>query len=290
MLYTGGVIIDFHAHILPPSVHDDRRRYLGKDRTLYTLFSGRRSPMATAEHLLDAMDEAGVDVSVALGMGWCNIEVAREANSYLLEAARRFPHRIIPFCSVNPAWGEPALREIERCCSAGAKGVGELHPDIQGYSLADGTVMHPFMALVQELGVPVLTHASEPVGHQYRGKGTTTPPVLLRFIQQYPEAEVICAHWGGGLPFYGLMPEVRASLKNTHFDTAASPLLYGTQIFSILPRIVGPRAVLVGSDFPLVRPQRILRQLRQASLGEEEKASVAGANARRILGLQGSVP
>ena len=35
------------------------------------------------------------------------------------------------------------------------------------------------------------------------------------------------AHWGGGLPFYGLMkkegPEV---LRRVYFDTAASPYLY----------------------------------------------------------------
>ena len=37
---------------------------------------------------------------------------------------------------------------------------------------------------------------------------------------------IIAAHWGGGLPFYALMPEVRDALQNVWFDTAAGHLLY----------------------------------------------------------------
>ncbi|MBI4311458.1 MAG: amidohydrolase [Chloroflexi bacterium] len=279
------MIIDFHTHILPPGFRERRDRYLQRDATLRALFSDPRSPMATAEELVEALDEAGVDIAVALGMGWTDLETAREANDYLLESAAKHTTRIIPFCSVNPAWGEPALREVERCARVGARGVGELHPDTQGFSLADASVMGPFMEQARALGLVVLTHASEPVGHAYAGKGAVTPAALMALIQQFPDVRIVCAHWGGGLPFYALMPEVRRALANAYVDTAASPFLYRREVFSLGPKLMGADKVLFGSDFPLLPVKRVLAHARAAGLSKEEQALVLGGNAARLLGL-----
>ncbi len=218
-------------------------------------------------------------------MGWSNPEVAREVNDYLLESAERYPHRLVAFCSVNPAWGEQALREVERCASLGARGVGELHPDVQGFDLATPQVMEPLMNMLRSHRLILLTHASEPVGHQYAGKGATTPSVLMGLIDRFPEIPIVCAHWGGGLPFYALMPEIRAALTNTYFDTATSPFLYEPQVVSIAARLVGAGSVLLGSDYPLLNPLRLVRQVTNASLTDEERRAILGGNAQRLLSL-----
>ncbi|MBI4201834.1 MAG: amidohydrolase, partial [Chloroflexi bacterium] len=276
--------IDFHTHILPPAFQERRDQYLQRDATLRDLFSDPRSPMASAEELVAALDEARLDAAVALGMGWTDLDTAKEANDYLLESADRYPRRIIPFCSVNPAWGEPALREAERCARQGARGAGELHPDTQGFRLDDRTVMGPLMELARGLKLVVLTHASEPVGHAYPGKGTVTPAMLMAFIQQYPDDPIVCAHWGGGLPFYALMPEVRRSLANAYVDTAASPFLYRRDVFTLGPKLMRPGSVLFGSDFPLLSPKRVLAQALAADLSESDHAALLGGNAAILLG------
>ena len=281
------MIVDFHTHILPPSIIRDRDRYLDRDATLKTLFADPRAPMATADDLIAAMDEAEVDLAVTLGLGWTNPEIAREANDYLLESAARYPQRLVAFCSVNPAWGEKALREVERCARLGARGVGELHPDTQGFYLSDPQVMGPLMEMVQSHRLVLLTHASEPVGHQYGGKGATTPATLMDLIDRFYDVPIVCSHWGGGLPFYALMPEIRAALGNTHFDTAASPMLYKPQVFSVVAQLVGAGSILLGSDYPLLKPQRLIRQVNAASLTSEEKEAILGGNAQRLLGLVG---
>ena len=279
------MIIDFHTHILPQSIIKGRDRYLTRDATLAALFADPRAPMATAEELVAAMDEAEVDLAVTLGMGWTNPEVAREVNDYLLESAARYPGRLVAFCSVNPAWGEQALREVERCARLGAKGVGELHPDTQGFDLSAPQVMEPLMDMLQTYRLALLVHASEPVGHEYPGKGATTPAVLMGFIERFPDVPIVCAHWGGGLPFYALMREVRAALRNTYFDTAASPLLYQPQVFSVVARLVGSGAILLGSDYPLLKPSRLIRQVADATLTDEERRAILGGNAQRLLRL-----
>ena len=116
------------------------------------------------------MDRAGVEPAVVMGMGWTDPEIAAEANDYIIQAVEKYPSRLTGFCSVNPAWGEPAVSEAKRCSAAGLVGIGELHADTQDFEITDAEAMAPVMDLARSNGMPVLVHASEPAGHQYPGK------------------------------------------------------------------------------------------------------------------------
>ena len=279
------MVIDFHTHVFPAELRDRRDELLSLDLTLETLYANPAARMASAEELVATMAGAGIDLSVAQGIGWNDIGLAREVNDYLIESVNRFPMKLKGFCSVNPAWGDAAAAEAERCARAGLAGIGELHPDTQGFDLGDKAVMSPLMEAATSLGIPVLTHASEPVGHHYAGKGSTTPDVLLRFIENFPEATIVCAHWGGGLPFYALMPEVRDSLRNTFFDTAASPFLYRPEVFPTVVDLVGGEKVLLGTDYPLIDQKRLIRQVTDAPISDEAKEGILYDNAAGLLGL-----
>ena len=278
------MIIDFHTHIFPPWLREQRDRYLKRDATFGELYANPRAKMATAEELLQAMDEDDIDTSVVMGVGWTDHGLAREANDYIIESVKKHPGRLVGFAGVSPAWGDQAVREAERCARAGLNGIGELHPDWQAYDLGDERTMAPLAEVAREHGMVVTTHSSEPVGHAYPGKGRTAPEVLWRFIKSFPELKVVCAHWGGGLPFYALMPEVREVLGNVYFDTAASPFLYAQEVFSVVARLVGADRILLGSDFPLMSPGRLLRQIDRSLLSQDEKRAIKDANAARLLG------
>ena len=277
------MVIDFHTHVFPAWLRDQRRRYLERDATFGELYADPKAKMATAEDLLEAMDEDGVDTSVVMGIGWTDPGLAREANDYVIESVRRHPQRLVGFAGVNPAWGDEAVREAERCARAGLRGIGELHPDSQSFDVGDEKTMAPLIEVVREHRLVVTTHSSEPVGHLYPGKGKTRPEVLWRFIQAFPDVTLVCAHWGGGLPFYALMPEVAEGLRNVYFDTAASPLLYTPQVFSAVAGLVGADHILLASDFPLLRASRLLRQIEESSLSDADREAVTGGNAAALL-------
>jgi predicted TIM-barrel fold metal-dependent hydrolase len=276
------MVIDFHTHILPKSFQKKHHILSRKDQTFSELFSRNSSRIVTAEELIGSMDLNQITKSVVLGYGWCDLEIAKEANNYLLEAAQRFPERLIPFCSVNPEWGDKGLDEIDRCVSGGAKGIGEIHASIQGIDLATSLNLDNLMTVAIANRLPLLIHGSEPVGHLYPGKGSTTPPALLNFIDRFPSAIIICAHWGGGLPFYGLMPEVKEKLVNVFFDTAASPFLYSPKIFNIVSDIIGSNHILFGSDYPLISADRIMDQIR-TTLTSEAASAILERNAQKLL-------
>jgi len=283
------VIVDSHTHILPDEFRNRRERWLATDRTFSALFNDTAALTASSEDLLAEMDGAGADMSVAMGYGWTDQDAARLSNDYLLSAASDHPDRIVPFCSVDPGWGDAAAKEVERCLSSGARGIGELHADTQAWEPEDAggsNGLTRVMSLAAEASVPVVIHASEPVGHAYPGKGSTTPNRLLTLATAFPDVAFIFAHFGGGLPFYALMPEVAESLSNVYFDSAATPFLYRTDVYGVSAEAAGPGRILFGSDFPLISQGRALRGAREAGLNDADAARVLGGNAADLLGAR----
>jgi uncharacterized protein len=262
---------------------EKRAEFCRRDGMFREFFTVPKARIASAEDLIASMDECGIDASVLLSAGWDTNEICCLTNDYVLEAAARYPKRLIPFCVVQPKAGDAAVRELERCVQGGARGLGEMRSDSQGYDLGDRKAMEPIVEVALKHNLIYLTHASEPVGHAYPGKGSITPDAIYRFVSNFPELRVVCAHWGGGLPFYALMPEVATALKNTFFDTAATPFLYRPQVFETVAETVGADKVLFGSDYPLLSPKRIMAQIEAADLSAESKAMILGGNAQRLL-------
>jgi len=223
---------------------------------------------------------------VILNLGWESHELCIETNDYILEAAARYPQRLIGFCAVQPLDSDKAVKELERCARAGARGVGELRPDVQGFDLRDDNVMRPLVKSMVDHDLILLIHASEPIGHHYTGKGAVTPDIIYPFILNYPELKLVCAHWGGGLPFYALMPEVYNAFKNVFFDTAATTFLYKPEIFRYVTEILGSDKILFGSDSPLLTPKRIIDQVESVNMDREDKNKILGDNAQRLLSIQ----
>ncbi len=279
------MIVDAHTHIFPPDLIRGRERYLERDAWFGRLYANPKARMATAEDLVGTMDASAVDVAVTFGFAWADPGLCRLANDYVAEAVRAHPGRLVGFAVVNPA-RPGAEAEMARCAAAGLAGVGELMPDGQGYSLADLGLLAPVMDGARAMGWPVLTHASEPVGHDYPGKGRPSLAAAVRLAQRFPATTLILAHWGGGLPFYELMPEVRRALAHVYYDTAASPYLYDDAVFPLAAGLA-PGRILFGSDYPLLGPGRFLDRVRCSGLVGDELAGVLGKNAARLLGLAG---
>ena len=64
------MITDYHTHIFPPSAGVERDRWLRCDKTFRELYTNPDARLASAEELIVAMDEDGVERSVSMGMGW----------------------------------------------------------------------------------------------------------------------------------------------------------------------------------------------------------------------------
>lgn len=279
------MLIDFHTHIFPPYIRDHRERYCARDPWFNELYSNPQASMASAEDLIAEMDASGVDISVAFSFGWIDTGLIEETNSYVIDSMRRYPNRIYGMAVLQPTIGIQAVRELERCARAGMIGLGELMPHGQGYKLSDITPLMPVMEVVREHQLLVLSHCSEPVGHPYPGKGNVSLQDIVTFLTAFPDVRFVAAHWGGGLPFYALMPEIQLITANVWYDTAATVYLYRQDIFPIAANLVGADRILFASDYGLLRQRRIIDHIAQSGLDDQAVKMVLGGNAQGLLGL-----
>lgn len=280
------MIIDFHTHIFSDDMRARREEYMERDPWFATLYEDPRHRLASAEDVVASMREAGADRTVVFGFPWKEAGLCREHNDYILEAISKFPNQLIGFACVQPLDAGDA-KELDRCLTAGLVGLGELGPDGQRFDIEDRWALEAAAEVLAQHRRPLVTHSSEPVGHSYAGKGETLPWRLLKLARNFPDLEIVLAHWGGGLPFYELMPEVRESLRNVYYDTAASTYLYRFDIFPVVARITGARKILWGTDYPLLSQDKFLRRVRESGLTSEELGAVLGGNAARLLRLEG---
>ncbi|HET8628855.1 MAG TPA: amidohydrolase family protein [Thermomicrobiales bacterium] len=274
-------IVDAHTHLFPPAFIRDRAALAAREPWFDLAYGDGRARMATGEDLVASMDAAGIAGAVACGWPWRDPGLCRAHNDYLLDAARRYPDRLRVLAIVSPA-DSRAAAEAGRCLDAGAAGLGELNADAQGFDLAAPAPLAPLAEVLTARGRPLLLHASEPLGHPYPGKGTATPEKLVAFLLAYPDLRVVAAHWGGGLPFYELMPEVAAAARNLWYDSAASTYLYHFAVFPRVAALVGPARILWATDYPLLKQAPFLRRTRESGLDAPALAAILGENARRL--------
>lgn len=286
---TGAGVIDSHVHIFPPEIVRQRELYHVRDGWFGALYANPRALLIDGEKLLTTMDAAGVERSVLCGFPWADEGLCREHNIYMADAARRFPDRLSWLGIVIPG-ATNSERDAQTCFEQGAVGIGELNADAQGFDWRDVERLRPLIELCHAADRPVLIHTSEAVGHNYPGKGTATPEKLIEFLSNFSQVSVVAAHWGGGLPFHELMPEVELVTANVVYDCAASTYLYRPAIFRAVLDLVGPERVLFGSDYPILKMDRFLARVRQVHWRDEMEArAVLGGNARRVFRIGDAV-
>ncbi len=279
------MVIDFHTHIFPKAIRENRKAYFASEPAFKLLYSSPGSNLVGAQEIVAAMDRQGVDKSVIFGFPWKKSQTFIKHNDYILEAVARYPKRLIGLCCLDP-FSRDAVTEAVRCLDGGLLGIGELAFYQSGIDDEALEKMAPLMQVCRDKDLPVLIHTNEPVGHMYPGKTPNTLKQIYDLIKKFPENVIVLAHWGGGIFFFALLKkEVKASLGNVYFDTAASPFLYAPEIYRYAKDIVGLDKILFGSDFPLIKPARYFQELDMSGLSKAEIESICGLNAAQLFKL-----
>ena len=277
------MIIDFHTHIFPAAVCRNRNNFFPSEPAFKLLYQSNKSRLIGVSELLDAMDQNEVHKSVIFGFPWKNPETFKMHNDLVMETVQKFPHRFTGLGCFDPSanW---AVAETERCLDGGLAGIGELAFYQAGIGEPALQQLAPIMKMCADRDLPVLIHANEPVGHAYHGKTPITLTQIYGLVKRFSETKIVLAHWGGGLFFYSLMKrDVKETLSNVFFDTAASPLLYDPEIYQLAVRLLGVDNILFGSDYPLLPPARYFGEIRETGLTKLQIDKICGGNAKRLL-------
>ncbi|MDO5718685.1 MAG: amidohydrolase family protein [Tissierellia bacterium] len=276
------MVYDCHVHTTPPEIIKDWKKF-GEDEEYFNLLSSSRvNRFADTKHIIDYMNTNTIEKSIIFGFAFELEKNIRMVNEYVIESVKKYPDELIGFGIVNP--NQRNLKdEIKFCIDNGLLGFGELFPSGQKFDISDYNTMKPLVDFTMEYQLPLLIHANEPIGHYYPGKTDTSLNQIYKFAENFPDQIIIYAHFGGGLPFYELMPEVKNTLKNTYYDTAAAPYLFSNQIYKTLDTMGLSKKIVFGSDYPLPPAIETKKIISNSELSPENISRILSGNLISIL-------
>ena len=280
------MIIDAHTHIFPEKIRKNREKYYTDEPAFKKLYQSPKSRLIGAREMLAAMDDCQVEKAVVFGFPWKASLHFKQHNDYISEVVNRYPQRLIGLGCFD-SFSEGVAEEARRCLQKGGlSGIGELAFYQTGIENSSLPRLEPVMDVCRDLDLPVIIHTNEPIGHSYPGKTPNTLAQIYQLIQTFPQNKIVLAHWGGGLFFFSLLKkEVKESLKNIYFDTAASPYLYDADVYRLAIQRVGVGKILFGSDFPLLAPARYFDEMKTAGLSQDEMQQICGLNAAALFNV-----
>lgn len=210
------------------------------------------------------------------------------SNEEIAGAAAEHADVLIPFGSIDPARGAAGIREARRLVTEhGVRGF-KFHPSIQAFEPNDRQ-HYPFWAELEGLGVPALFHTGQTgIGSGLPGgrgiKLRYSDPMLLDDVAaDFPGLTIVMAH--PSVPWQDAAISVAQHKANVYIDLSGwSPKYFPPQLVRAANTQLRQK-VLFGSDYPLLTPERWLRDFAALEIKDDVRPLIMKDNAARVLGL-----
>ena len=165
------MLIDIHVHASPVGAPP---------------YVGGRS-FTTTDELLAMLDERGIDKAVLLPGVSPGAQSPLLSSSECLEACRRHPDRLIPFCNIDPRMLTNSPRTdfapMVECYKAhGCKGVGEMTANLP----FDNAMMWNLFGYIEAARLPVTFHVATQIGGTYGIYDELNLPRFEETLRRFP--------------------------------------------------------------------------------------------------------
>jgi predicted TIM-barrel fold metal-dependent hydrolase len=214
----------------------------------------------------------------------------RIPNEEVAQAAAENSDVMIAFASIDPAKGKLGAREARRLIEEhGVKGF-KFHPIAQGFFPNDRKA-YPLYEVIAAAKLPAIFHSGHSgIGTGMRGGGGlrlkyANPTYLDDVAVDFPDMPIIIAHpsW----PWQDEALSICLHKPNVYIDLSGwSPKYFSPQLVQYANTLLKER-MLFGSDFPLITPDRWLKDFDAAAFRPEVRPLILKENAIRLLGLGG---
>jgi uncharacterized protein len=279
--------IDVHTHAevsrdghdpMPPELREAARRY----------FKGE-GEQPTAQDVADYYREREM-ACVTFTVDYESKSGRRPVpNEEVAEVAAANPDVMIAFASVDPARPDAVERARRLIYDHGVRGF-KFHPNIQEFFPNDRSA-YPLYEVIAEAGLPALFHT----GHSGIGSGVpgggglrlkySNPIYVDDVAADFPEMPIVLAH--PSFPWQDEAISIAMHKPEVFIDLSGwSPKYFPPQLVRYANTLL-KRQVLFGSDFPMITPDRWLRDFEQLDMDDEVRPLVLKENAARLLGLRG---
>lgn len=262
------MIIDFHTHIFPDKLAEKTIKLLS-ERAKIPAFS--KGDIKTT---LKSMDEAGVDISVALSIA-TNAKQNENVNNFAIELNEH--ERFVAFGSVHPeaCW----QYELDRLSDSGIKGI-KLHPDYQDFFI-DDVKIQPIYEYILKKGFVLSFHSGLDLG--LPDPVHCTASRIKNTLGMFSGEKVVFAHMGSMADFDGCMELLWG--KDVYIDTSVFPFYMETEQYKAAILAHNKDKILFATDLPWSSQKESINKLLGLELGEDLCEKILYKNAACLLGL-----
>jgi uncharacterized protein len=212
------------------------------------------------------------------------------SNEEIAELAREETDVVIPFASVDPARGAEGVEMARRLIAEHDVRGFKFHPNVQGFFPNDPACF-PLYEVIAEHRLPALFHT----GHTAIGSGQpggggihlkySNPMYVDDVAVAFPDMPIILAH--PSFPWQDEALSMGMHKPQVYIDLSGwSPKYFPPQLIQYANTLLRHK-VLFGTDFPVLTPERWLKDFDALSIKPEVRPLILKENAARLFGLSG---
>jgi predicted TIM-barrel fold metal-dependent hydrolase len=284
------VAIDVHTHV-HKSVRGSAPRSAGAE-DMGEYFGIGKMPEYSLPELAEYYRERKM-AAVAFGVDSVSQtgEEPVPTNEEVAELAAEHSDVIIPFGSIDPARGAAGVRAARKLVTEyGVKGF-KFHPNTQAFFPNDRSA-YPLYEVIAEHNLVALFHTGQTgVGAGQRAGGGirlkySNPMHVDDVAVDFPDMKIILAH--PSFPWQDEALSVATHKPQVYIDLSGwSPKYFPPQLVQYANSLLKNK-VLFGSDFPVITPERWMKDFDSISIKDEVRPKIMKENAARLFGLDGS--
>lgn len=233
------------------------------------------------------MDRAGIERSLLIAVragdlavrGSYEIPYARVA-----EVCRLHPDRFSGLAGVDPTRGIQGLRDLDHAVHDLGFVGAHLYPHWFGMA-PDAALYYPYYARCCELDIPIMMQVGQNLiySRDRRLPSVGRPIALDRVAIDFPDLRLLGIHIG--VPWTDEMIAMAWKHENVFIGVDAyAPKHWPSQLVQYL-NTYGREKVLFGTDWPVIDPERAVREIDELRLRPQTMEKLMRANALRVFRL-----
>jgi uncharacterized protein len=234
---------------------------------------------------LKRMDRAGIERSLLIAVRCGDLRVAGSFEIPYATVAKicdRYPDRFSGLAGVDPTRGMQGLYELDHAIKKLGFVGAHFYP--HWFSMRpDAAQVYPYYAKCCELNVPIMMQ----VGHNLvyskeRRLPSVARPILLDQVAiDFPELTLIGIHIG--VPWTDEMISMCWKHDNIYTAGDAYAPKHWPEAFVRYAKTYGNHKVLFGTDWPVIDPERAVREIAELDFKPEAQRMLMRGNAARIF-------
>ena len=234
---------------------------------------------------LRRMDRAGIERSflIATRAGDLRVRGSYEIPySRIAEVCAAHPDRFSGLAGIDPTRGMQGLRDLTHAIDELGFVGAHLYP--HWFALApDAAQYYPYYAKCCELDVPIMMQVGQNLiySRDRRLPSVARPITLDQVAIDFPDLRLLGIHIG--VPWTDEMIAMAWKHRNVFIGVDAyAPKHWPKQLVHFL-NTYGREKVLFGTDWPVIDPERAVREIAELGIRSESLALLMRGNARRIF-------